>query len=219
MSAAKPKRIDWELWAPKVDSKELTNREAARQIGCAESAVRKAVLAWRKRNVSQVSIATKTRAKVDRKLLVDAGTVAEVEDALAQRAADIVTRHRSSIEDAMGIVNALLSDLTTTVVQRTRILKLLEAAGDAETLSQVTAVLSVSEQAKACGTLAASMRTLIGLQRQAYELPARVDADGNGAKGKGKDKATDPYAELEALLRENNGADTGLPATAGGVAG
>lgn len=208
-------RIDWEMWAPRVIAGDITSRGAAREIGCSESAVRKAVKAWRKRNVSEQVIAQKTRAKLEKTIVDKVHTVAEFEDAIAARAAEIVAKHRDRIERTMAIVDSLTEDLTHSVVKRTRLIELIEAnVQEPHLLGELISAVQVGEQAKAAGTLAQSLRTLIGLQRQAFELPAKVDADGKSKKGSKEGDGGDPYGALRQLLGDLNGADTGLAAGA-----
>lgn len=212
-------RIDWEVWAPKVIAKELGVREAARQLGCSDAAVRKAVDAYRKRNVTTDGIRRKTVAKLEAPILREAATPGEVEDAIATRAAAILEKHRDRIERTLLIVEALTTDLTSAVVMRDRLEKLVAKAtqGDPLAFAQLTSGLQVSEQAKAAGTLAGALRTLIGLQRQAFELPATVSPDGKGPKGKASDSAL--AESLADMMRDLNGADTGLNAPVGAATG
>lgn len=205
--------IDWDeilrLYAQGIQ----TGRELARMFNVSEGTVRARA---RKAGIKPPTRSKRVLGRVDDALdRHTAGPAAvsarDVEDALVRVGRDVVLEHRSTIKQAMAVVRSLLDDITRVTAARETIegavLALIDASGAERDSMHVTtlidalaAAVDLAGKSRATQSLSASLRALVGLERQAFNLPAQVTADGTAAKG----------GDLQQLMDELNGADTGF---------
>lgn len=189
-------------------------RELERMFGVSESTIRSRA---KKDGVKQPAkrsarVANRIQDALDRSVAGETAlTAKQVEDALVRVGHDVVLEHRSTIRTARSAVDALLSDLTTVSRHRqslhATVQRLVDAAGGDAVDGDVIVVLEALEiaydlgmRSKAVQALSSALKHLIGLERQAFNLPAKVGPDGTPAGG----------GALKDLLDEIDGAGTGL---------
>lgn len=191
-------------------------RELERMFGVSESTIRSRA---KKDGVKQPAkrsarVANRIQDALDRSVAGETAlTAKQVEDALVRVGHDVVLEHRSTIRTARSAVDALLNDLTTVSRHRqslhATVRRLLDAAraGGAAIDEDAIVVLEALEiaydlgmRSKAVQALSSALKHLIGLERQAFNIPAKVGPDGTPAGG----------GALKDLLDEIDGAGTGL---------
>lgn len=185
-------------------------RELGRIYGVAESTVRKkAKLAGitpdqRRRRVAE---------RVQQKLDSDGGklTAEAVEERLVQTGTEIVHLHRGLISRGVTGVTRLLDELATVSEHRAQVVDALgilcAAVQNDETKAAATLIrdvvadaVNLGGRAKAAQSLSGALKNLIGLQRQAYNLPSAVTPEGTASAD----------STLRSVLDEIDGADTGF---------
>jgi len=203
--------VDWAQILKLYEAGTMGARELARMFQVPESTVRKrakaAGIAPAQRGVR---VSERVQQALDKHAAGAAITPEAVENALVEVGADIVKRHRGLIERGVVGVEQLLTELATVSQQRDAVINAVEtlvgmAGPDAKEhadvlIESMVGAVDLGPRAKAAQALSAALKNLIGLQRQAFNLPANVTAEGT------------PSADstLRNLLDEIDGADTGL---------
>lgn len=171
---------DWERIELDYRAGLLSLREIAGVHGITEGAIRKRA----KRDTWVRDIAAKVQAKADD--LVRRQAVREkvrtgqkedekaVIDANAQVIAQVRTAHRDDIRMARQLCMDLLNELKSTTADLPEFHNLHEllkgGEAPAKALDIMQAVISLPERTKTMKALAESLKVLIGLEREAYEL-------------------------------------------------
>lgn len=190
-------------------------RELERMFGVSESTIRSRA---RKQGITQPAkrsarVANRIQDALDRSVAGETAlTARQVEDALVRVGHEVVLEHRSTIRTARSAVDALLADLTTVSRHRQslhatvqRLINAARAGGEAvdEDVIVVLEALEIAYdlgmRSKAVQALSNALKALIGLERQAFNIAAKVGQDGTPVGGALKD-----------LLDEIDGAGTGL---------
>ncbi len=192
MSAKKKprKRIDWELAQRLYRTDRFSNRQIAAQIGCTESALRYRAKkhAWKKDLSNQV------HAEVDRMLAEgELGELAQNEhrargsqseldaqvvQAAASSAADVIREHRTKLKRAGEIADVLFQDLRD-------VNKHLETIEDLITMSDSTdrqkaamrRAVSVHSRAATLRDLSTAMKNFVAAEREAWNLNREAPPD------------------------------------------
>ena len=151
--------------------------------------------------------------RVQQKLDADGGelTAEAVENRLVQTGTEIVHLHRGLITRGVNGVTRLLDELNTVSEHRTQVVKALEvicqsaqtgeAVAAAAVIRDVVAdAVNLGGRAKAAQALSGALKNLIGLQRQAFNLPSAVTPEGTASAD----------STLRSVLDEIDGADTGF---------
>lgn len=185
-------------------------RELQRIYGVAESTIRLRAKAagitpdQRRRRVAE---RVQQRLDSDGKSL----TAEAVEERLVQTGTEIVHLHRGLITRGVNGVTRLLDELNTVSEHRDELVRALGVVcAQAQTIEATHAATLIREfvadavnlggRAKAAQSLSGALKNLIGLQRQAYNLPSAVTPEGTASAD----------STLRSVLDEIDGADTGL---------
>lgn len=185
-------------------------RELQRIYGVAESTIRLRAKAagitpdQRRRRVAE---RVQQRLDSDGKSL----TAEAVEERLVQTGTEIVHLHRGLISRGVNGVTRLLDELATVSEHRTQVVDALnmicaavqtdETRAAAALIRDVVAdAVNLGGRAKAAQSLSGALKNLIGLQRQAFNLPSAVTPEGTASAD----------STLRSVLDEIDGADTGF---------
>lgn len=189
------------------------SRELARVYGVAESTIRKrAKDAGITPDQRRARVAERVQQQVDR---AAAPSARDVEDILVAKGIEIVMLHRGLIKRGIDGVQRLLGELAEVSEHKAAVERaltvLIGPTGDGEADAERKAAagllvevvgdaVDLGARAKAAQALSGALKNLVGLQRQAYSLPANVTPEGT------------PSADstLRELLDSIDGADTGF---------
>ena len=151
--------------------------------------------------------------RVQQKLDSDGGklTAEAVEERLVQTGTEIVHLHRGLITRGVNGVTRLLDELATVSEHRAQVVDALNiicaAVQSDETKAAATLIrdvvadaVNLGGRAKAAQSLSGALKNLIGLQRQAFNLPSAVTPEGTASAD----------STLRSVLDEIDGADTGF---------
>jgi hypothetical protein len=177
MPAVKRPAVDWEAIEREYRAGQLSVREISRQFGVSHVAIGKRIKD--KRWVQD--LAEKVRKEVTNRLVTSEVTkpgasARQIVEEAAERGVKVVFEHRAQIARGRKISSALFAEL--------------EANEDGTSLKDKSVIL---------GNLAGSLKTFIGLERQAFNLSDEPSAIQNEAVSK---KQRD--AAVEAALRADS---------------
>lgn len=197
----KPAPPDWERIEIAYRAGVLTLREIATQVGgVTEGAIRKRA----KRDGWTRDLAAKIKAKADYLVRkesvrksgtlesgVPAATEREVVDSVAAQQAGVRLKHRRLAARAQELTESLISELES----QTGNLPALVALGEmlrspnehgADKLNDIyQAVISLPERTKTMKALSETLRNLVGLEREAYNIGAEEGGDASTPTGLG----------------------------------
>lgn len=171
------KPTDWEAIEREYRAGQLSVSEIARQHGISHTAINKKAKAkgWTR------NLAARVREEVSERLVSDgvsAASARETIDAAAARAVDVVRSHRADITKGRKIAQTLFDELAdgSDPVNREIIEEEIEAetAGDGPSAARRRAMMlravSLPSRAGTLLNLSSVIKTLIGLERQAFNL-------------------------------------------------
>ena len=175
---------DWERIEADYRAGLMSLREIASAHGITEGAIRKRAKrdGW-ERNL-QAKIQAKADALVARRAVVAEhakATEREIVEANAERIAQVRGEHRADITRARALALQLLDELEGQVGQADAAPQLWQALVDQtsmKTAELLDKVLSVPSRVDSLKKLADTLRTLIGLEREAYGLDTAPDGEG-----------------------------------------
>lgn len=210
--------IDWDELLRLYEDGTHGPRELARLFATSESTIRSRAKA---RGITPAQRRVRVAERVQQVIDVDTArqhdpsvTAATVENALVKAGADVVRMHKGLIQRGVDGVQRLIDELAMATSQRAAVLEAVnilrqtvaqsqDAGSEAalETIIDVVAeTAGLGSRAKAAQSLSAALKNLVGLQRQAWNLPSNVTPEGTPTTG----------SEVAALLDEIDGADSGL---------
>jgi len=177
------KAIDWEKVESEYRAGQLSLREIGRQYDVSDPAIRKKAkaLGW-ERDLS-AKIKTKVRSDLVRSEVRTKNPQKEKEiiEAAAAQGVEVVRSHRKNISSTIGTVNLLLEQLVDAANGREEIEGCIdEDTVDDNNTQRRTAMLkavSLPTHAQTVSHLSSSLKTLVALERQAFNL----DDDSNGS--------------------------------------
>jgi len=181
--------IDWEAIEREYRAGQLSVREIARQFGVSHVAIGKKA----KANGWARDLAKDVRAEVTNRLVTESvtdGNARAAIDAAASRVVELVRQHRGSLGRANRIVEKLLDELEEGTDKRGEIEDEVERVAAEEGFNAarrdaMRRAVSLPSRAMVARELSQTLKNLIPLERQAFNLDARDDHDGGGADGQG----------------------------------
>lgn len=178
--AKKRPQYDWEKIEREFRAGQLSIREIAAQYGPSDTAIRKRAKAegW-SRDLSD-DVRRRTKAKLVREQVrAESGgkqfSDEEIAEQAAERAVEIVQLHRSDIKASREAVRQMIDELTSNCVNQDVIAEILQQHLDEEDASDkrrqaVERMLSLQGRAQTAQSLTSSLKTLVALERQAFNI-------------------------------------------------
>ena len=175
---------DWERIEADYRAGLMSLRELAKPHGITETAIRKRA----KRDGWERDLGAKIRARAEAKLhrkeFVPLSEPAyrvserEIIEANAERIAQVRGEHRADITRARNQAQALLAELEAQPDRRQRFAELLSTGRADEAHAMLSQLLDLPQNIKSLRELAETLKTLIGLEREAYGLDTAPGGDG-----------------------------------------
>ena len=184
------KQTDWEAIEAEYRSGTVSNSELGRKYDVSEGAIRKRAKAqgWTKDLTAKVQTAVRdrlVRAEVrEANARTSSRTDAEIIEAAAETAVQVVQIHRRDVRHGRTICAALFAELQDTSANR----ELIAECIDSETQddlsptrrNQMMKAISLPTRARAMLDLSAAMKNLVAVERQAFSLDDKDDKDKAG---------------------------------------
>lgn len=186
MTKASPKKVtDWEAIEREYRGGQLSEAEIGRQYNISRAAIQKRA----KKNGWSRDLTEKVRQEVAARLVAEglqrprsSATI----DQMAERGVSLVVSHRVDIREARGATTKLLAELHSTIENIDDIEAAIEdeTAGDKDgkRRARMMAAVALPSRAAIVNALAGALKTLIPLERQAFNL------DEKGAPPDGSDQ-------------------------------
>lgn len=179
------KQTDWEAIEAEYRSGTISNAELGRKYDVSEGAIRKRAKAqgWTKDLTAKVQTAVRdrlVRAEVrEANARTSSRTDAEIIEAAAETAVQVVQIHRRDVRHGRSICAALFAELQDTSANR----ELIAECIDSETQddlsptrrNQMMKAISLPTRARAMLDLSAAMKNLVAVERQAFSLDDKQD--------------------------------------------
>jgi hypothetical protein len=179
------KQTDWEAIEAEYRSGTVSNSELGRKYDVSEGAIRKRAKAqgWTKDLTAKVQTAVRdrlVRAEVrEANARTSSRTDAEIIEAAAETAVQVVQIHRRDVRHGRTICAALFAELQDTSANR----ELIAECIDSETQddlsptrrNQMMKAISLPTRARAMLDLSAAMKNLVAVERQAFSLDDKQD--------------------------------------------
>lgn len=175
----KQKSYDWEVIEKDFRAGVLSIREIAKQHGCAESAIRKHMKRFGIERDLSKRIDEKVRTELVRSEVRAHATITEkeiVEQGAATKVA-VVREHRACIKRATKIVDTLFSRLTETVENAPKLEGKIKEATKGSERAALSKAMGLPSNASTVVQLTTALKTLIGLERQAFNLEEKESTD------------------------------------------
>lgn len=181
------KPVDWEAVERLYRAGVMSVRAIAAEHGITEGAIRRKARenGW-ERDLS-AKVAEKVRSDLVReevrkqKRVLSRESEREIVDAAATAVVQIVTNHRQDIGKARATANALLAELQAANEPELQALiaeagkALATASGDATLEQLVRKAMSLNSRAGTLQSLVNSLKTLVGLEREAYNIQSMAE--------------------------------------------
>lgn len=178
------KQIDWEAIDREYAAGMLSVREIARRYSCSETAIRKRAKAegW-ERDLS-ARVQKEVRRKLVREGVRSEASEREIVEHASETGVTIVKLHRSSVQRAQRITEALLEQLSEFAGVREEIEKDIakNTKGDYIRRARMLKAVALPTHAGVLRDLSLAQKNLIALERQAYNLNGHSPEDGESLK-------------------------------------
>lgn len=182
-TGGKKSATDWEAIEREYRAGQLSEAQIARQHNISRAAIQKRA----RKNGWSRDLTEKVKAEIAARLVAEglqaSRDAATIEQA-AERGVAIVVSHRSDIQANRSAVTALIQELIEVNAHRSEIeddiIAETEGDKDGKRRARMLAAVALPSRASVAGTLANALKTLIPLERQAFNL---------GNEGDGSDKA------------------------------
>lgn len=175
------KQIDWEAVEREYRAGQLSVVEIGRQHDISHTAINKRA----KRDGWKRNLADRVRKAVSARLVsetVSPETENQIVELAAARGVQVVREHQASIGRGQKLVGALFGELEEATDSREEIEEVIEieTAGDKDKKRRAMMLRAVALPSRSAiiGNLAGALKTLVGLERQAFGL---ADDAGDGA--------------------------------------
>ena len=176
---------DWEAIEREYRAGQLSVSEIGRQYGVSHTAIQKRAkkFEWPRNLVAKVREAVATKLVADE---VAAETERQAIDVAAQRGVAIVREHRTDIGKGRRLVELLMAELEGATLNVAEVEQAIEdetaTDSNGQRRSAMLKAVSLATRAGVISNLATAMKTLVGLERQAFNLD-EGGADGGAAGG------------------------------------
>lgn len=175
------KQTDWEALGVEYRAGAVSVRELARKYDVSEGAIRKKA----KANQWERDLTEKVQGRVRSKLVrsevrtTNARTEAEIIEAAADTAVQVVQIHRRDVRNGRMICARLFAELQDTSANREIIAECIESETQDDTSptrrNQMMKAISLPTRARAMLDLSAAMKNLVAVERQAFSLDDKQD--------------------------------------------
>lgn len=181
---------DWEAIEREYRAGQLSVSEIGRQHGVSHTAINKKA----KQQGWTRNLAAKVRQVVSDRLVSDevsAANARETVDAAAARVVDVVRSHRKDIATGRVMAQALFEELAEATERRDEIEEAIEedTAGDSpgnmKRRQMMLRAVALPSRASTLQSLAGAVKTLVQLERQAFNIDSQPDDDGAAPSGGG----------------------------------
>ena len=179
------KQTDWEAIEAEYRSGTISNSELGRKYDVSEGAIRKRAKAqgWTKDLTEKVQTAVRdklVRAEVrEANARTSSRTDAEIIEAAAETAVQVVQIHRRDVRNGRTICAALFAELQDTSANRELIAECIESETQDDLSptrrNQMMKAVSLPTRARAMLDLSAAMKNLVAVERQAFNLDDKQD--------------------------------------------
>ena len=179
------KQTDWEAIEAEYRSGTISNSELGRKYDVSEGAIRKRAKAqgWTKDLTEKVQTAVRdklVRAEVrEVNARTSSRTDAEIIEAAAETAVQVVQIHRRDVRNGRTICAALFAELQDTSANRELIAECIESETQDDLSptrrNQMMKAVSLPTRARAMLDLSAAMKNLVAVERQAFNLDDKQD--------------------------------------------
>ena len=179
------KQTDWEALEAEYRAGAASIRELARKYDVSDTAIRKKAKAdnWERDLTEKVQ--ERVRSKLVRTEVRTANarepvrTEAEIIEAAAETAVQVVQIHRRDVRNGRTICAALFEELQDTSANRELIAECIESETQDDTSptrrNQMMKAISLPARARAMLDLSAAMKNLVAVERQAFSLDDKQD--------------------------------------------
>lgn len=206
------KVIDWEAIEREYRAGQISIAEIARQFEITHPAILKRA----KRDGWTRNLASRVKEAVTAKLVTDGvtgKTAAETVELVAARAVQVVRDHKGRIGRGHKLIDALFGELEQ-VTEAGDFAEAIEAEFPGkDNFKRRAAILRAVElpsRASTLGTLALALKTLVGLERQAFNLDAPDDPANSVIDKLGLDEQRTLIAALASIARDAASFDGGI---------
>lgn len=202
-------KFDWAHGRALFEVQHKSMAQIAKALGCSDTAVAKVANkeGWQRDPEAVKDIAAKRDALIAEKLEREHARVVAITAAMQS---EVLVAHRADILRARKLVSSLLDELTQVSSETALFRELGELmhAPDERGLDRLNKayqrVISIPERATSLNTLATALRTLVLLERQAFNIEGAIidpaEKEETGAQVvKGLDKIMDKFNEVLAL--------------------
>ena len=175
------KQTDWEALGVEYRAGAVSVRELARKYDVSEGAIRKKA----KANQWERDLTEKVQERVRSKLVrsevrtLNVRTEAEIIEAAAETAVQVVQIHRRDVRNGRTICAALFAELQDTSANRELIAECIESETQDDLSptrrNQMLKAVSLPTRARAMLDLSAAMKNLVAVERQAFNLDDKQD--------------------------------------------
>ena len=179
------KQTDWEAIEAEYRSGTISNSELGRKYDVSEGAIRKRAKAqgWTKDLTEKVQTAVRDKLVRSEVREVNARTSsrtdAEIIEAAAETAVQVVQVHRRDVRNGRLICAALFAELQDTSANRELIAECIESETQDDLSptrrNQMLKAVSLPTRARAMLDLSAAMKNLVAVERQAFNLDDKQD--------------------------------------------
>lgn len=179
------KQTDWEAIEAEYRSGTISNAELGRKYDVSESYIRKRAKegGWSKDLTAKVQAAVRdklVRAAVrSDNARTNSRTDAEIIDAAAETAVQVVQIHRRDVRHGRTICAALFAELQDTSANREIIAESIDSETQDDSSptrrNQMMKAISLPTRARAMLDLSAAMKNLVAVERQAFSLDDKQD--------------------------------------------
>jgi len=186
MTKGEKKATDWEAIEREYRAGQLSEAQIAREYGISRAAIQKRA----KKHGWSRDLTEKVQQEIRARLVAEGLQVARgaaTIDGAADRGVQIILSHRTDIHEAREAVREMIAELRRTLAKIDEIEEDIidETAGDknGKRRAQMLASVALPSRAQVAATLATALKTLVSLERQAFNLDEKGSSDPEAPTG------------------------------------